>query len=292
MAFTEDELQSFHTILEQKLTAHRREMERAFDQHLNALRHDLDQRLTAIQQDIVRIVANKLADQQNALNATLNQMLSIQQTRITQAISQEVRQRQEQIQGVADHTLAAQLASIEQLLDQRLALQPVENTGMYTSEVPPHIEAIEVQTDLPWEDLVEVIGKALDERLSTVHDSTTAAIKGWEQQLSAQLHLLQVQLREAFLQRQTQPYNGNLTSMEEVFESIEQLERLIESMQVAMTSNHALLAHRLYHHQQLPLERAHPGSHTSHTPAPRPTSTVPFNGMSSSLSGSGEHIEK
>ena len=80
--------------------------------------------------------------------------------------------------------------------------------------------------------------------------------------------------------------------MEEVFQSIEQLERLIESMQVAMTSNHALLAHRLYHHQQLPLERAHPGSHTTHTPSPRSTLAVPLNGMSSSHSTSGEQAEK
>jgi hypothetical protein len=28
-------------------------------------------------------------------------------------------------------------------------------------------------------------------------------------------------------------------------------------MQVTMTSNHALLSNRIYHHQQLPLERAH-----------------------------------
>jgi hypothetical protein len=28
-------------------------------------------------------------------------------------------------------------------------------------------------------------------------------------------------------------------------------------MQVVMTSNHALLSNRLYHHQQLPFERAH-----------------------------------
>jgi len=31
-------------------------------------------------------------------------------------------------------------------------------------------------------------------------------------------------------------------------------------MQVAMTANHALLSNRLYHHQHLPLERAHPAS--------------------------------
>jgi len=60
--------------------------------------------------------------------------------------------------------------------------------------------------------------------------------------------------------------------MQEVFQSIEQLERIIESMQVAMTANHALLSNRLYHHQQLPLERAHPGSRPP-TPSASPDNT-------------------
>ena len=38
---------------------------------------------------------------------------------------------------------------------------------------------------------------------------------------------------------------------------IEHLEQIVESMQVVMTSNHALLSNRIYHHQQLPYERAH-----------------------------------
>jgi hypothetical protein len=62
-------------------------------------------------------------------------------------------------------------------------------------------------------------------------------------------------------------YDENPTSIQEVLHGIEHLERIIESMQVAMTSNHALLSNRLYHHQQLPLERAHPaGDHTRSMP--------------------------
>ncbi len=41
MSFTEDELQSFNAILEQRLQAHRREMERVFDQRMNEYRRDL-----------------------------------------------------------------------------------------------------------------------------------------------------------------------------------------------------------------------------------------------------------
>jgi hypothetical protein len=65
-------------------------------------------------------------------------------------------------------------------------------------------------------------------------------------------------LNQAQGQGQQVLFNGNATSIQEVLHGIEHLERIIESMQVAMTSNHALLSNRLFHHQQLPLERAHP----------------------------------
>jgi len=50
-----------------------------------------------------------------------------------------------------------------------------------------------------------------------------------------------------------------LGDMQEVLKSIQQLERIVESMQIAMTTNSSLISNRLYHHQQLPLERAHQG---------------------------------
>lgn len=50
-----------------------------------------------------------------------------------------------------------------------------------------------------------------------------------------------------------------LGDLRDIFKSIEQLERIVESMQVTMTTTSSLLTNRLYHHQQLPLERAHPG---------------------------------
>jgi hypothetical protein len=52
-------------------------------------------------------------------------------------------------------------------------------------------------------------------------------------------------------------YEENPTSIQEILHGIEHLEQIVESMQVVMTSNHALLSNRLYHHQQLPFERAH-----------------------------------
>ncbi len=203
MAFTEDELQAFNTILERCLAAHRREVEQALDQRINALHRDLDQRL--------------------ALQST----------------------------------------------GERAA-----HAGGNEYIPPPHIEAIEVQTDLPWEDLADVFGKLLDVRFSALSESIEAITRSLEQHLS-------VQLRN--LRGQVQPYKGDPASamnINEILRGIEQLERIVESMQVVMTTNHALLSNRLYHHQQLPLDRAHPGSHT------HPTS---INGVSNPLSLPGEH---
>jgi len=262
MAFTADELQSFNDILEKKLAAQRREIERAFDQRMQTLRREIEQRFITAQREIVATLTQKLTEQQKGLQATLSQKLSVQQMDITQAVGYELKQRQQhqqpQLEGVVDRALAAQLLAIEELLNQRLSLQPFDDTALQIGEHPPHFEAIEVQTDLPWEDLIHIFGKVLDERFAKLNESTQAAMRSWEQYLSGQLYTLQSQVREEILQtRQPQAYSGSLASMQEVFQSIEQLEHLIESTQVAMTANHALLSNRLYHHQQLPLERAH-----------------------------------
>jgi len=203
MSFTEDELQAFNTILEQRLAAHRFEMEQVFDQRINALRHDLD------------------------------------------------------------YHLALQSSS-----------ERATPTDVDAHITPPHIEAIEFQTDLPWEDLAEVFGKLLDVRFSALRESIQVIIRSLEQHLSAQLRNLRGQV---------EPYKGDpasTTNINEIVRGIEQLERIVESMQVVMTTNHSLLSNRLYHHQQLPLERAHPNSNT------HPTA---LNGVSNPLSLPGEH---
>src|SRR5215467_3407738 len=112
---------------------------------------------------------------------------------------------------------------------------------------------------------MDVIGKALDERLATLNEATQRSLKNLEQYLSMRLH----SLRDEFVRSQPQsaPLNGSTTTIQEVLHGIEHLERIIESMQVAMTANHALLSNRLYHHQQLPLERAHPAGFSHAAPA-------------------------
>ncbi len=268
MSFTEDELQSFNTILEQRLSAHRREMERVFDQRMNEYRRELDQRYVQAQTDSQRTLSQRLSEFQSRLDSDLGEKLTAQQTRITQTIGNDGEQRQQQVEGSIDRMLAAQLLGMEQLLNQFSSrLMPGDPT--ITTGASPQLEAIEVQTELPWEDLIGVIGKTLDERLSMLNEAIQRSLKNLEQYLSVRLH----SLRDEFFRNQTQGqgqqalYNGNSTTIQEVLHGIEHLERIIESMQVVMTSNHALLSNRLFHHQQLPLERAHPADdHTRPMP--------------------------
>jgi hypothetical protein len=263
MAFTPDELQAFNDILERRLAAQQRETERLFEQQVHRLRRDFEQRLITSQQEIVRLVAQQLHEQQKKWQAVLQQRLGELQMNVAQVMSREGKSQQMEqlpISAVIDQALAAQLLAIEELLDRTVVIQGQSDKEMPLLDGEPRFEAIEVQTDLPWEELIDVFGKVLDERLSGFAESMLSTFRNWEQIVSSRLHAIQTQLHEVMVQsRQTQTFSGNLTTMQEVFQSIEQLEHLIESMQVAVTTNQALLSNRLYHHQQLPLERAHPG---------------------------------
>ncbi|HLJ35708.1 MAG TPA: hypothetical protein VKU38_18780 [Ktedonobacteraceae bacterium] len=296
MSFTADELQSFNDILDRKLSAHRREMERLFDQRLNKFRREVDQRLIAAQQEVIRVLAQKLDEQQSGMTTILQQQLTDAQMKIAQTVSQEVRQRQtqqqpeiehtEHIAGIIDRSLAAQLLAIEELLNQRMVYQTSDEVSlsMVGGEHGPQFEAIELQTELPWEDLMEVFGKALDDRFVALGDRAQTATQHLEHQLSSRISALQHQLFDELAHLQVHSYGGNLTNVQEVFQSIEQLEHVIESMQVAMTANHALLSNRLFHHQQLPLERAHPAHPTQTThPGGNTASVQSPNGMSGTL---------
>lgn len=263
MVFTPDELQAFNDILERRLSAQRREIDQLFEQQAQKLRRDFEQRLLASQREIMHLITQQLYEQQKKWQTILQQKLGEQRMSFTQTVIREFRSQQEEqtpTPAVIDQALAARLLAIEEMLE-RTAPQTEEDGETAFDDQERHFEAIEVQTDLPWEELIDVFGKVLDERLSGFAESTLSAFRNWEQLVSSRLHAIQTQLHDVMMQgRQTQTFSGNLTTMQEVFQSIEQLEHLIESMQVAMTTNHALLSNRLYHHQQLPLERAHPGN--------------------------------
>ena len=280
MSFTEDELQSFNSILEQRLQAQQRDMERALDQRMNEYRRDLDQRLGTVHADVQRGVFQKLSDFQVRLETTLSEKLNTQPAQLTQALNREFEQIQQQFEGNIDRMLAAQLLGIEQLITNYSSQSDVRTT-VISEDVPTQLDPIEVQTELSWEDLMDIIGRALDDRLSELNDSIQKSLKNLEHYLSVRLH----SLRDEFLRNKTQGhqafYEEDPTSIQEILHGIEHLEQIVESMQVVMTSNHALLSNRLYHHQQLPNDRAH-NAHDHTRPLP--------NGMNKPLTITEERI--
>lgn len=264
MSFTKDELQSFNTILEQKLAQQRRELERSFDQRLQVFKREIEQRLVFTQQDLVRVLSQHLSDQYRKLKEALNQKNDEQQARISPTVISETELKQ-QLEDVVEHALDTQLISFDQLIGERFA--PVDESTVNVVEVPPNFAEMELHTEIPLDDLAEAVNKALDERFSALDTSLKLSVAGIEQYLATRLQTLREELTHDDFNHehttqsiQVQPLDGTITNMQDVFTSFDRLERIIESMQVAMTSNHALLSNRMYHHQQLPLERAHPGS--------------------------------
>jgi hypothetical protein len=258
MSFTEDELQAFNSILEQRFTAHRQEMEQALDQRLNEFRQDVNQRLAALCQEVVCNLEQRVAEEKNKLGTEIIAKLDVRQAQIVEIFDQEADQRQQRIEAAIDRILAAQFLKIEQLLNQYGSLRGLEPDAL-AQGLQSRLEAIEVQTELPWEDLTELMGKALDVRMASLKDSLQHSVANLEQYLAVRLHSLHDEIVHS--QSNRQAYGGALggvSSIQEILEGITHLERIVESMQVAMTANHALLSNRLYHHQQLPLERAHP----------------------------------
>jgi hypothetical protein len=233
MSFTTDELESFNTILEQRLAAHSNELERIFEQRTQLIQREFEQRLIAAQLTIIDTLTTQM---------------------------------QAQLEGIVDHALASQLLAIEELLKQYLLPKSYDETPPDFGNGVQQFDTIEVQTDLPWEELNDLFGKALDERFNTLNETTQAALSNMEQVLSARLQGLQFQVHELVMHsHQTLPYTDQFSAPQEALQNIGQLERLVESLQVTMTSNHALLSNRLLHHLQLPLEQAHRGNQDHRT---------------------------
>ncbi|HEU5377271.1 MAG TPA: hypothetical protein VFV38_17720 [Ktedonobacteraceae bacterium] len=265
MSFTEDELQAFNTILEQRFAAHRQEMEQVLERRLMLLQREADRRFAAWQEEVRRALAQMGESPETGLAETLHE----QQAQIAYTLSQEAEQKARQVEATIDRMLAAQLLGIEQLLSRQ------QENSFFAQHFPQQLEEIEVQTELSWEDLAGVLGQTLDERLLSLNNSLQRSVKELEQSLIVRLHSLRDEITNS--QDHARPYNGQMgngTSVQEMLAGIEHLDRVMESMQVAMTANHALLSNRLYHHQQLPLERAHPMSRSQVTAVGENTSLL------------------
>nr|BBH91419.1 hypothetical protein KTC_61700 [Thermosporothrix sp. COM3] len=252
MAFTQDELQAFNTILEQRLSVHRRELEHTFDQRLSGLRRELEQRLSSFQQDMYRTLTQRLNTQQHQWNEQMKQQHTSWRRDMTQSMERQLEQQRQQFQGTTENALAAQLLAIEELFNQHLSSH-YDGEGEHHEHHATDYDTIEVQTEIPWDDIAEVVDKVLERRLSTLHQTFEGWFRDVENYLTMQFH----SIREDLQREQASPFSSS-AQIHELFQSIEQLGQIVESMQVAMNANHALLSNRLYYHQQLPAERAHP----------------------------------
>lgn len=124
MSFTQDELESFHTILEQKLASHRRELEHSLDQRMNVLRQEFKQYLTAVEQDLLYNLPLRLAEQQNELKDTLIQRLEAPQTRVIEETAPEGIEGVElqaeidwdDLLGVIDRVVGERLSTLEETI--------------------------------------------------------------------------------------------------------------------------------------------------------------------------------
>ncbi len=250
-------------------------------------------------------------DELQALNAILDQKMAellseLEQffDRKTQSIRQELAQQQQQLADSIEHSFATQLLAFEQLINQHLPVaskdnhdplqppQPLRVPTEYTNQPQTSFEAIEVQTEIPWEDLIDLLNTALNERFITFNTSLQARLQDAAHAVSSQIQLLRDEFHKEQPiasssgmpggQRTTNGGQGRRdgqgqaavptslsvpteAEMQDILTSINQLESVVESMQVAMTANNTLISNRLYHHQHLPVERAHPSRSLSLT---------------------------
>ena len=159
-------------------------------------------------------------DEIQAFNTILEQKLAQHRREMERVFEQ----RLHNVKRDVDQRLASIQQEMTRTLLQGFGEQNRKLRGMLgelvvstDEDVVDSVDNNEVETEIDFDDLSEVIRQVLDERLQVLGD------------------------------------------LRNVFKSIEQLERIVESMQVSMTTSSSLLSNRLYHHQQLPLERAHLG---------------------------------
>ena len=257
MAFTQDELQSLHSIFDEKLAAQRRDLEHLFEQRLETQRHDIEHRLLLGQRELQHVLNNRLDERNKEASESLQEGLRVLQLRLDQVLVQHIDRHQQaqlrEFEASVENTLAAQLLAFEQLLSQHLSVNgspvgEVREPVMYSAPTAQQdLGVIEVQTEIPWDDLVELVDRTFVNRLDGLQQALTDVVKDSQHAIVEQMRTL----RTSF-----EPPHVQVTDSALV-QAVEQLERLVESMQVALVANDTFLANRLSLHQQLPSEQAH-----------------------------------
>lgn len=204
-------------------------------------------------------------DELQALNTILEQKKAELLSELEQLFDQrlhilrnEFKQYQQRLEDSIENSFVAQLPVIEQLINQRFPTPNVHVAGVYTNQPQTTFEAIEVQTEIPWEDLIDLLNKALNERFITLNTSLQAQLRDIKHEVLAQIQLLRNDLSKQQPVVSFSSTDNTDTDMQDILTSINQLERIVESMQVAISANTTLISQRLSHHQRLPVEQAHP----------------------------------
>lgn len=292
-------LQSLRHEVEQRLTTTQQEivgmLTRQLSDQQNALHITLKQKLDAQQKHITYMVSQQTERNQEHMKEIMNQVLAAQLLCIEQLINQH--SSYESPMPTDEPTPPAHIAAevswegLNNVLDTRFSTLNASiqatmkdwehylSADVFDNVLDTRFLALNASiqaTMQDWEHYLstDVLGNVLDTRFLALNASIQTTLQNWEQYIAQRLQ----NLRE-----QAQTYNENLASIpttQELIADIEHLERMIESMQAAMTANFSLLSNRQFHHQQLPLERAHPASD-----APR---TTAVNGLSNPFSSPAE----
>ncbi|HEU5229925.1 MAG TPA: hypothetical protein VFU49_19050 [Ktedonobacteraceae bacterium] len=187
MSFTQDELQSFNAILEQRLTVYRQELEYTFDRRMRMLAHEFQQQLLALQQYMMSSLPQRVLELQQQSRDLSEQKEGLQLT--AQTANQE--KERQQFAELFESTLANHLLAIERLLHQQPASPPSAPTPTYVPESFSDLNSIEIQAEFPWSELTDVIEKALDERLTSLHESIKQSFQDMERDLLARMQISQ-----------------------------------------------------------------------------------------------------
>lgn len=186
MSFTQDELQSFNTILEQRLAIHRQELEYTFDRRLRMLTHEFEQHLIATQHYLMSALPQRVLE-------VLPERKAAAQPDAQILIKEGERQKQ-QVVDLVENALANHLHAIERLIQQHATSSTSDLTPTRVPEDFSDLNAIEIQAEIPWNELTDVIEKALDERLTVLNESIQSSFQNMEQYLLTQLQNLQREL--------------------------------------------------------------------------------------------------
>jgi hypothetical protein len=208
-------------------------------------------------------------DELQSLNAIFDQKMLELQSKLEQFFEQrmqilrrEFEQHQQRQEESIERSFVAQLLAFEQLINQRFPMSSSPVPIEHTDQPATNFEAIEVQTEIPWEDLMDLLNKVLSERFIALNTLLQTRLRDLEHEVSSQIQLLREDLRKEQPAASFSSTSDTEAEMQDVVTSIDQLERIVESMQVAMAANSTLISNRLTHHQHLSIERAHP-SHSS-----------------------------